>query len=353
MNLLGAAFILLNSLICGTSAARQECHIPVDSLSERSKGVILNKDGEEFSLKTPKSGVFKWNLDEEITVGCPEDVSTKPCEVPSTRIVIGCESSTQPSAKVSDTVCGRTNEGKLIDVGYSSPDGKIAPFYQLCFDVKKCSVIYSKHTLDGSAFSTKKSRFRAPAPKGLSICASYISYFYEEAWQDRNRDSWGLSRDHYFQRAPLVPEVDGPVNSWKGFTHVYVNGAPGWDTVVDGNWAKVAEQVNTLARKSKKSYSVYSGVVYPENNNHRRFLDRNTNAIEIPQWFWKAVIQGDEGIVFFVLNDKNPPSKGSKPFCSDNKCQKLGWQFDKADPNGFVQCCSYESDVQKILPESL
>ncbi|XP_055611515.1 uncharacterized protein LOC129758095 [Uranotaenia lowii] len=350
MKSLVSIFLLLGSLVCLTLGTENLCQISASNVNSRSHGVFLNQDGDDYFIKSPSSGLFQWDKNQAVVIGCPNGIRSTNCESSSTRISTTCSPSLGPAAKVTSKSCGKSEEGRVIQLGYpyGSKD-KVSISYTLCFNVKKCSVLYSRHSLAGANFLPKNLSYVAPTTRNGGVCSTTIDYFYANSWQERNRNALGLTRGHLYQRAPMVPAIDHPVYSWKTFTNVYVNGAPGWDSVVQGNWAKVTEQVNALARRTKQSYVVYSGVVYP---NQDRFLDRNTNTIKIPQWFWKAVSGSRNGVVFFVLNNiLASREEKAKKFCPQDLCEVLGWRFDKDESKGLVRCCNFEGEVTKIVPE--
>lgn len=60
-----------------------------------------------------------------------------------------------------------------------------------------------------------------------------------------------------------------------------------------------------MAIAGKLKFNIFSGVLYSKNKAEKIFLDQKSSIIEIPQWFWKAVISEDKlnAMIFFVSNN--------------------------------------------------
>lgn len=114
--------------------------------------------------------------------------------------------------------------------------------------------------------------------------------------------------------------------------------------------------VSQFAIDKTKTFDIYDGVLYDPNPQNKIYLDQAGAKIEVPQWFWKAVIYRyqrafgvtirnvAEVMIFFVYND--PYSSPADTFCPQDKnnnnmnnCENYSWHFEDDVVKGKTHCC--------------
>lgn len=129
--------------------------------------------------------------------------------------------------------------------------------------------------------------------------------------------------------------------------------------------------VSEFAIDKTKTFDIYDGVLYNPFQKNKIYLNQAGAKIEVPQWFWKVVINRNKGVVpglagrnveeemiFFVYND--PYSSPADTFCVQNKnnnnmnnCENYSWHFDDDVVRGKTHCCLHKDLKRGTLPKEV
>lgn len=285
------------------------------------------------------------------------------------KIFAECYNNIKGNTQNNGQICGN-GEGVTISVGY-----KMNPFvelYQVCYNPTKSAAIYSAHVLQGDSITIKMNgarddNFRA---EGLGVFTQIeIDFMYSQCNQLTVFESIFSSQQTfvvydlmYFDRCHLAPHADFAMESWKTASNYYINVFPQWNKINRGNWRQVEDKVRDHAKKTGRTFQVFTGTheilqlngeemyLYPGNPN----VPNDPNRIPVPKWSWKIVKDGpaDSGIAFVTLNNPyyqapTPPTSGH--FCSDI-CANYDWDHNvfKTPSKGYTICCNVTELMEKI-----
>ncbi|XP_055612784.1 uncharacterized protein LOC129759379, partial [Uranotaenia lowii] len=278
------------------------CNINVEDVNKINTGLLVdrNKDGTIKSLKYPNVDRFMWEPTKSIDFYCGTTKKSVTCSSTTTAEDLKCTSTVKLDRSGGNKKCGKNNAGTLWNMGFKIGAQESLQLYQICFNMETCSVLYTSHQLWGYTIPLQVSKFGATmmpfACKGLTF-----GNFYRDTNRQTGIKSVKENPGKFYKRALMVPDQDFPVKTWRIPLNTYANGAPGWESIVSaptGNWFQVQEKIKTLANFTGKIYDVHTGVFY-RSEGQKEFLNAKEKAIEIPQWFWKVLIQDKSSIVFY------------------------------------------------------
>lgn len=265
--------------------------------------------------------------------------------------------------KALDTVqsCGN-GEGVIIKIGY-----EVNPFlelYHVCYNSSKSAAIYSAHVLYGESLNTKMNGIRDGTFKAggqTFFTQTDLNNMYTQCNQVILFDDLFSPQQQfvcervYFQRGHLAPYADFAMDSWKYSTNYFINVFPQWNTINNGNWGKVEDNVRDHARKSLRTFKVFTGTHELLQLNGKEIYLHPPNRIPVPKWSWKIIKDelADSGIAFITLNNPyyqapTPPTSGD--FCNDI-CASYNWDDDnfRTPSKGYTICCTVSDLMSRIL----
>ncbi|XP_030758924.1 uncharacterized protein LOC115884470 [Sitophilus oryzae] len=153
-----------------------------------------------------------------------------------------------------------------------------------------------------------------------------------------------INENSFLARGHLTPQADFLLASSQYSTYFYINVAPQWQTINNGNWKSVESVVRTLSR-TYGDLTVYTGThdILTYENNHRietRIYLALNEILPVPKYFWKIAYdpKSRKGIAFVIKND--PFTEISNNFCTDI-CTTAGYRNSawKSRSGGYVWCC--------------
>lgn len=157
---------------------------------------------------------------------------------------------------------------------------------------------------------------------------------------------------------PLCPHLMlAKLNSTGQFsTYFYVNVAPQWQAINQGNWLQVERLARLLAQRTQTDLTVYTGVYdklnLPSERTGRRTLYlEESDRIEVPKWYWKILHNetSDSAIVLMTLNNPHAKLVEAQGFCA-NICSSVGLISTglKRLTKGYTYCCDL-NDFRKTV----
>lgn len=161
-------------------------------------------------------------------------------------------------------------------------------------------------------------------------------------------DSSFLSRGH------LTPDADFVFSSAQFGTYFYANVAPQFFSINGGNWNRVENIARDLAEQEQTTLEIYTGVygqlsLPSDSGDLIPLYLSESNQIEVPEYFWKVVLnkQKSAAIVFVTMNNPFAKQSDVRQLCT-NVCRDGGYSFTQKARNGFTYCCSYEDFARKV-----
>ncbi|XP_055706122.1 uncharacterized protein LOC129803523 [Phlebotomus papatasi] len=360
----------------GAQSAPKSCSINFpNSVPKTGEPIYLTqfKNGS-FSAITPDASSINFNIGDTLTLYCPNTKESNKITCSSPRILpfenYFCSESAKSEIVQTEEECGK--DGKWYNVGFPLPSKDFHIIYRTCFDKEKLSPIYSYHVINGKAvgYHVKQERGNFRSTKGIygrvKINQLYITHI------SRFKRIFGQSQKffrkplHYLARGHLSPEVDFVFGTEQHATELYINTAPQFQSINQGNWLRVERHVRNLAKALQDNLSVVTGILgILRLSNKKATQDiylSDDNVIPVPNIFWKAVFYPKTNSSIVFVGSNNPHSDKFEPMCKDI-CDKAGFG-DKQHKNqnfsdytvGNVICCQLSEFVKKskvILPKDL
>lgn len=139
-------------------------------------------------------------------------------------------------------------------------------------------------------------------------------------------------------------------------TYFYINVAPQWLSVRQGNWLQVERLARVLAQRAQTDLMIYTGIydvlTLPSERTGRRtiYLEEG-DRFPVPKWFWKILVNesSDSAIVLMTLNNPHAKLAEAQGFCN-NICSSVGLISAglKRLTKGFTYCCEL-NDFRKTV----
>lgn len=248
-------------------------------------------------------------------------------------------------------------DGSVIVIGFQLSDGKgFVNLFDVCYNKKKGSSIYTRHVLQGVAIknamksSSRPSTFKtAEVPSNIEAAKSFTKSNqmkrFEEIFNDREKAEEYLNKT-YLARGHLAPDGDFLFVSWQFATYYYINTVPQWQSINNANWKHIESVIRSKADKLKQDCLIYTGAFDVLKLNNKK-ISLEKDGLEVPKYTWKIikVPSDDSGIAFLTYN--NPFATSAPNSLCKDICKDYGWDWKdrKTFSKGYTICC----DVQTLM----
>uniref|UniRef100_A0A1B0CL74 Endonuclease n=1 Tax=Lutzomyia longipalpis TaxID=7200 RepID=A0A1B0CL74_LUTLO len=347
----------------------KSCAISLPENVTAKKEPVYLKSSKDGSLSTPlqPSGSFvSLKIGESLGIFCPgdgKDVETITCNTNFDLASYSCNKSTTTDTIETEEDCG--GSGKVYKVGFPLPAGDFHSIYQTCFDKKNLTPLYSFHVLNGQDhLKHTRGSFRTNGIYGkVNIDKLYKTQIEKFNKLFGPKQTFFRRPLNFLSRGHLSPEVDFTFRREQHATEMYINTAPQYQSINQGNWLRVENHVRDLAKVLQKDITVVTGILgilRLKSKKTEKEIYLGDDVIAVPAMFWKAVFdpQKQEAIVFVSSN--NPHVKTFNPNCKD-VCAQAGFGNDNLEyfsnySIGLTICCKLEEFVKRnkiILPKEV
>ncbi|KAL3278834.1 hypothetical protein HHI36_016354 [Cryptolaemus montrouzieri] len=364
----------------------QGCSLTVDMFDDQHKPVLVDNSTSKYRLVFPQNGNIDLKTGGRINFLCPNPRNTltithtnltqATCLYGTTvRIIqntedvgsITCKNGVRGEAISTSIRCGG-GQGYIIRLGFTVSSSDFLTLIEVCYNGRRGTALYSNHQLIGKEIAySSKSSYRpsfSTAQLAPGVAANLaFKQVYEKSNFNRLLGSAKLAEKYinsksFLARGHLSPDADFLFASWQIATFFYVNVAPQWQAINNGNW----KRLESLSRNTAKSYNdtleVYTGI-------HEVLQLMNAEDIEtdmymtsdgklpIPKFIWKILYlqTSKKAISFISLNNPFASSLDNSDMLCKNVCNRYGWD-NPAWTNGskgFVYCCDAR-DLLKVVP---
>lgn len=268
-----------------------------------------------------------------------------------------CSSVIDGNTLTRNETCGEN--GTLIHIGFQLAEDFVK-LIDVCYNRKRASTIYTRHIIQGIAIrNAMKSSVRpwtfktTEVPKNFDAATAYTKaqqqIRFTEILSSEDTAKEILNKT-YIARGHLAPDGDFLYVSWQFTTYYYINVAPQWQAVNNGNWKVVENSVRTKADQLKDDLIVFTGGHDILKLNDKDFSLQN-EGFDIPKWSWKIIkhAASDSGIAFVTLN--NPFATLSPQNLCEDICDSTKWNWTgrKTLSKGYTICCRV-SDLRQAIP---
>lgn len=347
-------------------------------LPEDNTGTITFKRKQEIQLACPGSNlILNLTLTNLTTASaiCKSDTIFTINGVNLPFSLINCTTYPNHSARYTGNQC--EDEYNEIEIGFNI-EGKFLRQILLCFDNVTQITLYSRYnltsTIGGSQTGFPRPRSFIPGPF-YNVGKTNLNSIYTRVVQQItiNR-SLGLAKNsskyihstnsYYLVKGHLTAKTDFVFGSQQLLTFYFVNVAPQWQTLNNGNWATLEANVKNYASNNGLNLEVYTGTYGVTTLPHEEtgdqvelylYVDENNNtALPVPHLFWKFVYEpiNKSGAVFVSVN--NPYLEQPQAICTDqsNAFSWLTWKNNDT-AKGYSYVCEVNefSKFVKYFPQ--
>lgn len=160
-----------------------------------------------------------------------------------------------------------------------------------------------------------------------------------------------ITDKEYLVRGHLAPDADFLLSSSQFSTYFYLNVAPQWTSINNGNWKRVENTVRKAAAAQGTTFSIITGThgaLRLEQTN----ITLYKNKIPVPEYMYKVVYdeESKKAIVFVVINNPFINHVAKNDLLCDNICDIAGWNDKQWDniKRGYVICCEFKDFQRKV-----
>ncbi|XP_059614095.1 uncharacterized protein LOC132260158 [Phlebotomus argentipes] len=348
-------FLLLATI--SSIQAATECNFTIPDFLPRQRSPIYLTTNRHNTLEVfvPTGNTTKFRINESIYLYCEYGFRGN---LATTLMEITCENATSfanlqmktcQDITSSDTFptnascAGR--RGVKYQVGYNitTINGNIRQdVFEVCFNSRTYSTIYTSHVVNGKAimYSVRNSQNSFRVGKNIYKNTRLDALYHDFKPINFNWGTPGLQRAHF------TPNADFVFSTERYATYVYINAAPMFGTINNGNWRIVENKVRCIGNRTKENIHVVTGTFGAMKNNNLQelYLDQENKVIAVPEMFWKVafVPRNSSAVVFITLNNISSNSNFSRE-CPDN-CERMGLNKTQIEnfrnkTRGLTICC--------------
>lgn len=397
-----------------TNSKSSNCELDLDKRSGKEPPFILDKgilypenntrtlsieSGAKLSLFCPgHNNSFKSSKDNDSSVEyeCKEgqlkkegngkkvNFKTMSCKMPMIPEIKRKENSKCSKGCDAKNCKGKKTKNVMteFDVGWTISK-KFTLQYSVCMDETLYGTLWSKHVIRGASLSKKSATGRKQRPDFQdevdkeTIFSQNPDFDFDKPYSkkeqkktvskllDTNKLPSGKtimsSSKFYFVRGHLVPDAEFVYNAESDATYFYINVAPQYQALNNGNWKAMEISTRDYAQKSQSDITIYTGtweiLEYPNKKGDSTqlylYADPESSekmAIPVPKYFWRLVHdeKKDESFAFIAFND--PHVNETESFCK-SICDNLDWVDWPVNDvkKGLMNCCK-TSDLRKKIP---
>lgn len=347
-------------------------------LPEDNSGSIVLQTGGILELACPGSSLILDSNDMEAvntTATCVSGTFFQVDEEVYDFSTISCADYPEHTARYSGNVC--EEQYKEIEIGFEYYS-RFLLHISLCFDDVEQNTLYAWYNLT-SSIGGSQTGFPRPSSfiqgSFYNVGSQKVNSLYSRAAQrvtinkrlglDKKSYKYIHETDHYYlARGHLTAKTDFVYGSEQLLTFYFVNAAPQWQTMNNGNWETLETNVRTYASNNKVDLVVYTGTYGITTLPHEEtgeevplylYVDENDNVgIPVPHLFWKFVYEpkNKAGAVFVSVN--NPYIEEKEVIC-DDQSDSYDWLTWKKDDQakGYSYVCTVAdfASVVENFPE--
>eukprot|EP00095_Tigriopus_kingsejongensis_P008765 maker-scaffold151_size306168-snap-gene-0.6 protein:Tk08765 transcript:maker-scaffold151_size306168-snap-gene-0.6-mRNA-1 annotation:"duplex-specific nuclease" len=237
---------------------------------------------------------------------------------------LGCMLQPKDDAIDQGSLCGRSDEGLLIEIGFQMRDNEFATLIETCLQVAESRSIYAKHTLYPEI--TGRSNISANERPYYFQPDEYYGYeindFYTQVMQKETiaelLQSQALADQYirpddsfYFARGHLSPNGDFVYFSHQDASFYFMNVAPQWQVFNGGNWYYLESATRDFVEERGAPLDVYSGthgICQLADVNGVKvdlWLRPEFNQLPVPKYYWKVLHDSasSSGVAFIGVNN--------------------------------------------------
>nr|ANW11473.1 LolEndo [Bichromomyia olmeca] len=291
----------LFAILHGAQSAPKSCTISLPGgIPQKGEPVYLTTttNGSLMALQ-PSGQLTSIASGESLSIFCPGDpqkIHKITCGRDFDLSKYTCSAKTKTETIETKEKCG--NGGKWYKIGIPLPTGDFHTIYRTCFNRELLTPIYSFHTLNGKAVGYHVKHIRGSFRTTKSVYGKVnIDNLYKKHIS-RFEKIFGSSQTFfrkplfYLSRGHLSPEVDFTFGTEQHATEIYLNTAPQYQSMNQGNWLSVENHVRNLAKLLQDDIPVVTGVLgilRLKNKRTEQDVYLGDGVVPVPAIFWKAV----------------------------------------------------------------
>ncbi|XP_050726227.1 uncharacterized protein LOC127003499 [Eriocheir sinensis] len=278
-----------------------------------------------------------------------------------------CQKKPKPTVK-RDGSCGR--DSQTYHIGWSIHRHLFIPQITACFNSRLEASVSTAHKIHGRSIDAKviepsRPSFKTNRMFSVSLSRSYSKRMQKSLAQELLKTTQHLTTQgqEYFAKGHLAPDADFVLEAEQDATYYYVNVAPQWQAVNNGNWKSLEATVRRFGERRQATLEVYTGthgiLELPDYRNRltKLYLGQSfgKKVVPVPALFWKVIYDPHvhNALAFVVVNDirKSDLWNLGHPPCPD-LCSRVPWvDWNTSDvTDGLTFCCSVDA-LRATIPQ--
>ena len=247
----------------------------------------------------------------------------------------------------------------------------------LCHDKLTANTLYSMGRIIGASIQADDETNKRPSFRkgqfysGIDVDRAYtqsgqMSTIVQQFGATLAVKYINVSKSHYFARGHLAPDGDFIDAASQDATYYYINVAPQWQSVNNGNWKALESATRNLAANRASTFTTYTGgfdiLKLPNSQGEDTPIylaadKKNNSLIPVPKYYWKVVHDPlrNQATAFVTFNNPHLSDVNAEDiFCKD-VCDQLSWVTwqRRKIPSGYTFCCTAQalSDAIPFAPK--
>ncbi|CAB3367329.1 Hypothetical predicted protein [Cloeon dipterum] len=277
---------------------------------------------------------------------------------------------TQTARRVAGASCGNNSSNSVVEIGFEISNGNFYSLLEICFNEVTYDSLYSKNIMppeiDGRQTTLPDPDFFKDDtfyPPNLDLDYAYSvegqTAAVAQAVGSASLAGEYISGLNVLQEGRLTSKRDNIyglhqlVNAW------YLNLAPQWDPIKDGNWDILQGATRQLAEDFSYDLIVYTGthgtttladVNGIEKPIYIAYDESGNGLVRVPEFFWRIVYDPitQRGVAFVTINNPYISTPGSDFYLCPDVCNQIPWVV--WDTNDFTKGYSYCCEVNALAP---
>ncbi|ODM90863.1 Nuclease [Orchesella cincta] len=265
------------------------------------------------------------------------------------------------------------NESTAVDILFQANNTQL-PLINICHNTNRDETIYAHHYIIGAGLNPYEVSNNRPSFKeGQFYTTISANDAYSQSSQ-KNQVAYlvgsqslaekyiNTSRSFYFARGHLAPDGDFVHIYEQNATYYYINVAPQWQAINNGNWKALESALRTYAKSKNTNLEVWTG-----GKDVLKLDDVNGNQVEIylardskgklslpaPELSWKVLRDPSRNasVAVFMINNPHLTKIPSRLIVCPDVCSQISWvTWDvKNVEKGYTYCCKMDS-LKNSLP---
>ncbi|KAK2709941.1 uncharacterized protein LOC136027441 [Artemia franciscana] len=343
-----------------------------------SNRVLSLQSKESIQLTCPGTGNYlTFTKTPTATISCVSGLKFKHLNKEYSFPTLTCLRGIKEDMK-EDGKCGNDKMSTMVLIGWNT-EGTFKEQIRVCFNKIDSEPLYTSAIINGTGLAAQDAGGSRPSFKEGYHYGYYRDVSMNEAYAQTNQETvfnttfgsalaqkyLDTSKQLYLARGHLIANSDFVWDPMQDATFYYMNAAPQYQVINNGNWKSIESAVRDLAIKLKTDLQVITGpfdvlsLPGPSGKPKSVYLTRDSNCnqyIPVPKFFWKVIHDPSTKKALAIISINNPfltTLPNNYILCKD-VCSSISWipkdSLKSLSSSGYIYCCSVD-DLRKSIPD--